>query len=138
MSVRLGAATVVQNVNLDGKMKILLGRRSQMPNKGRWVIPGGKVEVGESWRMAAARELQEETNISSFLAKDVQPYVLEIIDDDQHRVILVGTTTLYSNPQIQAGSDLEEVRWFNRDELAAILPLISPPIVPVLRHFGWL
>lgn len=139
MSIRVGAAVLVQHVNPDtGRMKILLGRRGQMPNKGKWVIPGGKIEVGEGWRMAATRELQEETNVTAFIERDFQPHVIEVIDDDQHRVILVGRTLIVTEPELKAGSDLDEVRWFDRDQLGDIVPLISPVVVPVLRHFGWL
>ncbi|WP_109787224.1 NUDIX hydrolase [Pseudomonas sp. OV226] len=40
---------------------ILLVRKS----KSKWALPGGKVEAGEAIVGAAARELQEETGLSS-------------------------------------------------------------------------
>lgn len=42
---------------------VLLVRRGQMPGEGLWALPGGHVEMHESFREAAIRELLEETGI---------------------------------------------------------------------------
>jgi mutator protein MutT len=44
----------------DGKRVLLLKRASKGDNKGKWSIPGGKVEQGESAMDAAQRESKEE------------------------------------------------------------------------------
>lgn len=38
-------------------------KRSNPPNQGRWAIPGGLVELGETVQDAAVREIQEETGL---------------------------------------------------------------------------
>ena len=51
--------------------KVLLGQRHEDPNKadselhgeGTWTMPGGKIEFGESFEAAAAREVKEETDL---------------------------------------------------------------------------
>ena len=45
--------------------KVLLVQRGKEPNKGRWGLPGGKIELGETITEAALRELKEETNITA-------------------------------------------------------------------------
>ena len=40
---------------------LLLVRRTQEPQAGKWSLPGGFIEIGESWQEAGARELFEET-----------------------------------------------------------------------------
>ncbi len=43
--------------------EVLLVKRASEPNKGRWSIPGGVLEVGETIEEAAIRETREETNV---------------------------------------------------------------------------
>ncbi len=40
---------------------LLLVRRTQEPQAGRWALPGGFIETGETWQEAGAREVFEET-----------------------------------------------------------------------------
>ena len=128
---RLGVAVFVID---DGRL--LLGRRGKDPNRGKWVIPGGGIKWGETWLSAARRELLEETDLHVTFAPGAIPYhILEIIEDDEHRVILcvVGRVAV-SGRTPKAGSDLLEVRFFEHDAL----PLdISPAVLPALRAFGW-
>jgi len=42
---------------------LLLIRRGIEPNKGKLALPGGFVDLGESWQAAGAREVLEETGI---------------------------------------------------------------------------
>lgn len=46
----------------DGRF--LAGRRDREPHRGRWELPGGKVEPGEADRAALQRELWEELGLS--------------------------------------------------------------------------
>ncbi|MBI3840853.1 MAG: NUDIX hydrolase [Thaumarchaeota archaeon] len=43
---------------------VLLLKRKFPPNEGKWAIPGGLVELGESTQLAALREVEEETGLS--------------------------------------------------------------------------
>jgi len=46
---------------IDGK--VLLIRRRFEPNAGRWSLPGGTLEVGETLQEGTAREMKEETGL---------------------------------------------------------------------------
>lgn len=60
----LPAAVALQPVTQeDGSRGIVVIRRALPPGRGRWALPGGYLEVGESWQEAAVRELQEETGL---------------------------------------------------------------------------
>lgn len=42
---------------------VLMIRRGREPRMGQWSIPGGKQELGETWRETAVREVLEETGV---------------------------------------------------------------------------
>ena len=44
--------------------RVLLIRRGKEPLRGRWVVPGGTVELGETLEDAVVREVQEETGLT--------------------------------------------------------------------------
>ncbi|HSF03959.1 MAG TPA: NUDIX domain-containing protein, partial [Solirubrobacterales bacterium] len=43
--------------------RVLLIRRGKEPLYGRWVVPGGTVELGEPLETALVREMLEETGL---------------------------------------------------------------------------
>ena len=57
----LPVSVVLLPISPDG---LLLVRRTQEPQAGHWSLPGGFVELGESWQEAGAREVCEETGIA--------------------------------------------------------------------------
>jgi 8-oxo-dGTP diphosphatase len=105
---------------LDGE-RVLLVQRATPPSVGRWTVPGGKVELGETLEEAAARELREETGLDCTLGPVVE--VLDRVLRDAagrvefHYVILdlVGTAP---RGTLTAGSDCADARWVPFDELS--------------------
>ena len=45
--------------------RVVLVTRTKPPNAGKWSLPGGKVEWGETTMAAAARELSEECSLTA-------------------------------------------------------------------------
>jgi ADP-ribose pyrophosphatase YjhB (NUDIX family) len=46
-----------------GQRGLVVVRRDIEPARGQLALPGGYIEVGESWQQAAVRELREETGL---------------------------------------------------------------------------
>jgi mutator protein MutT len=96
--------------------RLLLVRRGHGPAAGRWSVPGGRVEVGETLAEAVTRELREETG-----AEGVCGPLLgwtEQINDEHHYVILDFEVTLVGDDQVVAGDDAAEAAWVELHEVA--------------------
>ena len=101
----------------DGKA--LLIRRGKPPLHGRWVVPGGTVELGETLEHALVREMQEETGLA------VEPVelltVFDRIERDGERVlyhyVIVDYLCRWLSGEAQAASDALEVAWATPGEL---------------------
>lgn len=101
----------------DGR--VLLIRRGKEPLFGRWVVPGGTVELGESLEEALVREMREETGLL------VQPRELLTVFDRIERqgeevawhFVIADYLCDYVSGAARAGSDALEVAWALPQEL---------------------
>ena len=102
----------------DGRLAVLLMRRSQWPHAGKWALPGGFVDIDESLKRAAWRELQEETGIKAGYLEQLGAFGRPD-RDPRERVITVVYIALAAADRmdIRAGSDAAEARLFNIDDL---------------------
>jgi 8-oxo-dGTP diphosphatase len=66
--------------------EVLLIQRGREPLKGKWSIPGGKMDFGETVREAALRELKEETGVEARITGIID--VVDSIMDGQHYVLI--------------------------------------------------
>lgn len=91
----------------DGSL--LLIQRATEPGAGRWSLPGGRVERGETMQEAVARETSEEAG----LAVDVGDLVgwVERISADYHFVIFDFAASPAGEVDLTAGTDAADARW---------------------------
>lgn len=101
--------------------KILLVLRGHEPSQGRWSIPGGVVELGETIREAARREVLEECGLH-IEAGDVVDVVDAIVRDDKGEIryhyILIDLLATCVSGELTVASDVEDARWVLEEELA--------------------
>ncbi|MDP8951195.1 MAG: NUDIX domain-containing protein [Actinomycetota bacterium] len=118
--IRVGAV-----VEKDGAL--LLVRHEKPDQDPYWVLPGGRLEPGETIPECAERELLEETGLQGRFASVL--YVSEFFDEDRHTVDVTtrveardGEAQLGSDPEVEEGSEgtLKEVRWVETEELEEI------------------
>ena len=119
---RVGSALLVR----DEANRILLGKRNKDPQRGSWVIPGGKIHAFESIAEAARRELKEETGLDVEVTGQFGVY--EIINPpSEHRIVIYSwARVLRGEPQ--ASDDLSEIRFFPLQELGEV------PTTPLVRQ----
>jgi len=112
---RVGVGAVV----LHGE-RVLLVRRGRAPSVGRWTLPGGLVEVGETTREAIAREVAEECGCAIRVA-DIAGVFERIVRDEAGQVryhyVLVDYLAYADTEAIVAGSDADEAQWVRLEEV---------------------
>jgi mutator protein MutT len=99
---------------------VLLVRRGREPAKGRWSIPGGLVDVGETLEEALQREVLEETGTEVSVGPLVEILDRIIYDDDlrvQYHFVLVDFLCAAGQEGPKVDSDVEEARWFALEQL---------------------
>lgn len=100
----------------DGKV-LMIKRKKNKSFPGFWGIPTGKVKLGERLEDAISREVKEETNLRIEVLK---PYHLtQEFHDDHHHIIIAFRGKIIGG-NLKAGSDVEEARWFSKDELSRL------------------
>ncbi|MFO7831186.1 MAG: NUDIX domain-containing protein [Desulfuromonadaceae bacterium] len=103
---------------IDERERILLTKRSIPPFFGQWVMPGGKIDHGESISSALMREVQEEVGLKVKTGTLVDIYEhLAVGERSDHYIILYYralplTYEISINP-----AELSEAHWFDAHEL---------------------
>jgi len=119
--------------------RVLLVRRGQEPLKGKWSLPGGMLELGESLLSGVAREVKEETGL------EVEPIELIELLDRVHRednrvryhYVIADYLCRVVGGSLQAASDADAVRWVERAEWNSHSALILDPITVRVIESGW-
>jgi ADP-ribose pyrophosphatase len=115
--------------------KVLLVRRGQPPGEGLWAVPGGSVELGETLKEAAEREVKEETGVTVRAGGPVHAFDLIDRDDDgknRFHYVIVDLTADYVSGNPRPGDDVHEARWVTQGELPELR--VSKPTRQVLEE----
>lgn len=112
---RVGVGAVVLH---EGR--VLLVKRGQPPALGKWSLPGGLVDLGESTSAAARREIAEECGIEVRLA-GIAGVVDRVTRDGEGRIryhyVLIDYLAYAESDAVTAGSDAAEARWVSTEHV---------------------
>lgn len=116
----------------DRRGRILLVRRGHDPQAGRWSVPGGRVEPGETFREAAIREVREETGVEVVITAELGVISIEAGDGIVYDVHdFAGTPT---EQDVAASDDAAEAGWFTVEEMTR-MPLTTD-LLQTLQEYG--
>lgn len=116
---RQGPRLTVDSLTCDMAGRVLLIRRGRPPFEGRWALPGGFVEYGETTEETCVRETREETGLGVEIEGLVGVYSRPDRDPRGHTVSVVYRCRAVDG-DIEGGDDAAEARWFAPNELGGI------------------
>lgn len=97
--------------------KVLLIRESEnydSPNKGKYDLPGGKINPGENFKEGLLREIKEECGLNvkigkAFSVQEWRPIVKETI----HHIIGTFIKCSVDNPEVKLSKDHDKYIWID-------------------------
>jgi ADP-ribose pyrophosphatase YjhB (NUDIX family) len=102
--------------------RMLLTRRA---DSGRWCVPGGYMDPGESVSEACAREVREETGLEVRVKRLIGVYTsphlrLEYPDGNRWQIVVLHFEAEAVGGELKAGDETTEAGYFSRSEAEAL------------------
>ncbi len=115
----VGCAAVIFDA---ARERILLTRRS---DNGRWCLPGGHMEAGESAPEACAREVREETGLEVAVGRLIGVYstphrILEYADGNRNQMVALCFEATPTGGLLGLSDETTEAAYFTPGEIAAL------------------
>lgn len=126
-SIRLGCSAVLLDA---GGERVLLTRRS---DNGRWCLPGGGVDAGESVAEAIEREVWEETGLRVRATRLLGVYsspdmLVAYADGNRFQLVALNFAVEQVGGELRLSDETTEYGFFGWDELDA-MDIIDPHVV---------
>lgn len=118
---------------LVSEQRVLLARSSPSSVRpGRWFLPGGGLDFGETPHEAVIREFQEEAGLTvePRALRDVVTEVMDLPEGGERLQtvrIIYDVSLLGGTLRAEVGGTTDEVRWFDVFEALAL------PLMPFVR-----
>ena len=112
--------TSVVAVIVDDESRVLLTRRNVAPFRGMWVMPGGKIDLGEPILKALHREVREEVGLEVEVEGlvDVFDHLSPGEENDHFIILYYRCRPLYCEIR-HNHVEVAEARWVERGDLGS-------------------
>lgn len=119
--ITVGVGAVIEN---DAGELLLVRHRPERGGfwQGKWVCPGGKLELGEEIIEGIRREVKEETNLDIQLIEPLIPFE-RIVKSEGHielHVIYIDYLARLRGGELRPGDDVGEAIWISKAELGRL------------------
>lgn len=109
----------------DGRGRVLLVKHVEERGgfwKGKWICPGGKLELGETIEEGIVREVREETNLEIKLTAPLPPFdrVVKEGKETKLHVIYIDYLAEVVGGELKPASDVGQAIWVPKEEVPAI------------------
>lgn len=106
---------------IDEQQRILLTKRSIPPFFGQWVMPGGKIDHGETIHQALKREVDEEVGLQVAVESLIDIYEhIGVGKHQDHYIILYYRAQPLSFELSINPDEISEACWFNAEQLVRL------------------
>jgi ADP-ribose pyrophosphatase YjhB (NUDIX family) len=107
---------------MDNEGRILLQRRS---DSGNWALPGGTMDIGETFAQSVVREVKEETGFDVRIERIVGIYsdpghVFAYEDGEVRQEFNICLASTIVGGELAISSESTDVRFFSLDEVAGL------------------
>ncbi len=120
-SIMIGVGAVIE----DKGGRILLVKH--IPERGgfwqgRWICPGGELELGETIEEGIKREVREETQLEIELISPLHPFdrIVNSNDGVSLHVVYIDYLARVTGGELKVGSDVGEAIWVEKERIPQI------------------
>jgi ADP-ribose pyrophosphatase YjhB (NUDIX family) len=108
--------------------------------RGKWDLPKGKMEQGESEEVCAAREIEEETGVTGLTLKKKTGETYHIYREKRQNILKISHWFYFTSndtqtlkPQLE--EDITEVKWFKTADIKIPMKNTFESIKDIMRTF---
>jgi ADP-ribose pyrophosphatase YjhB (NUDIX family) len=112
-------------VILDDNDKILLVKHKKERGgywQGKWICPGGALELGEEIKEGIKREVREETNLEIELVRPLIPFdrIVKTNEETSLHVIYIDYVAKLLGGELNVASDVGQALWVEKTNIPQI------------------
>jgi len=133
-SILIGVGALIE----DGAGRILLVKH--VPERGgfwqgKWICPGGELELGETIEEGIKREVKEETQLDIDLLAPLYPFdrVVKENDDVSLHVLYIDYLARAIGGELKPGSDIGKAMWVDKKRIPEIWEELHDDTKKLLR-----